>query len=216
MISREALIAWAAVAVVVLLCAIVITARIVGTAPRPARAVPRRDDGGTADQARTAPATELYPGIPDTHLLCTCPMVDAPGGAIPLRDWLKHLAGADAWSVVVSRFYARASSDPEIAAYFTDVDMPQLQRHFLAAIMIVTGQGVTAGVVRRMREAHTEVRDSRAVPITGEIWDAVVAILVGVLSEMHTPPATLVALGSTIAPLRAAIVVEPETSAPGA
>jgi hypothetical protein len=30
-------------------------------------------------------------------------MVDAPGGAMPLRDWLKHLVGVDMWPVVVSR-----------------------------------------------------------------------------------------------------------------
>jgi hypothetical protein len=42
-------------------------------------------------------------------------MVDAPGGAMPLRDWLKHLVGVDMWPVVVSRPYTRAAADLEIA-----------------------------------------------------------------------------------------------------
>ena len=74
-----------------------------------------------------------------------------------MRDWLRHLAGPDAWSEVVSRFYNRAATDPDITGYFTGVDLARLQRHFLAALMIVTGQGVTVGVVRRMHAAHAGV-----------------------------------------------------------
>ena len=105
------------------------------------------------------PVPDLFPGVPDTHLLTTCPTVDTPDGPLPLRDWLRHFAGADAWSQVVSRFYTRAAADPDIAGYFTRVDIDQLQRHFLAALMIVTGQGVTVGVVRRMHTAHATVRN---------------------------------------------------------
>ena len=83
----------------------------------------------------------LYPGKLDTDLITKCSMVDAPGGAMPLRDWLKHLAVVDAWPVVVSRPYTRAAAYPEIPEYFRGVHMEQPQRHFLAALMIVMGQG---------------------------------------------------------------------------
>jgi hypothetical protein len=89
----------------------------------------------------------------DTDLITKCPMVDAPGGPVPLRDCLKHLAVVDAWPVVVSRLYTRAAADPEIPEYFRGVHMEQPQRHFLATLMIVIGQGDTVGVVSRMREA---------------------------------------------------------------
>ena len=36
-----------------------------------------------------------FTGKLDTDLITKCPMVDAPGGAMPLRDWLKHLVGVD-------------------------------------------------------------------------------------------------------------------------
>jgi hypothetical protein len=51
----------------------------------------------------------------DTDLITKCPMVDAPGAAMPMRDWLKHLVGVDMWPVVVSRLYTRAAANPEIA-----------------------------------------------------------------------------------------------------
>jgi hypothetical protein len=44
-----------------------------------------------------------FPGMPDKRLLIACPTVEAPDGPMPLRDWLRHFAGADAWSQVVSR-----------------------------------------------------------------------------------------------------------------
>jgi hemoglobin len=170
-------------------------------------------DAGPAVTVVPVPAPELFPGVPDTHLLTECPMVDAPGGPMPLRDWLRHFAGVDAWSEVVSRFYTRAAADPDIAGYFTGVDMARLQRHFLAALMIVTGQGVTVGVVRRMQAAHAAVRNTHGVPITDATWNAVIGVLAGVLGELGTPPATLVALATTIAPIRTAIVTEPQVPA---
>jgi hemoglobin len=140
-------------------------------------------------------------------------MVDAPDGPTPLRDWLRHLAGPDAWSEVVSRFYDRAAADPDIAGYFTGVDLARLQRHFLAALMIVTGQGVTVGVVRRMHAAHAGVCTPTGQPITEATWNATIGVLAGVLAELGTPPATLIALATTIAPIRAAIITEPHVPA---
>lgn len=161
------------------------------------------------DLYRSAVKPNLYPGIPDTHVITECPMVDAAVGPTPLRDWLRHFSGVDAWSIVVARFYTRAAADPDIIDYFVGADMEQLQRYLLAAMMIVTGQGVTVGLVRRMQEAHADVRNSHGEPITAATWDGVIGVLAGVLGDLGTPPATLVALATTIAPIRAAIVVEP-------
>jgi truncated hemoglobin YjbI len=176
---------------------------------------PRRNDAADHDLTGVTllPRPELFPGVPETHVLTDPPRVAAPGASEPLRDWLRHFAGIDAWPVAVSRFYTRAAADPAIAVYFARVDMEKLQRHFLAALMIVTGQGVTVGVVRRMRDAHATVRNGAGAPITGEVWDATIGVLAEVLGELGTPPATLVALATTIAPIRAAIVGEPEVAA---
>ena len=168
-----------------------------------------RGDLPIATEAAVPPVRmpDLFPGVPDTHLLTSCPTVDLPDGPMPLRDWLRHFAGPDAWSQVVLRF-ARAAADPNIAG--TRVDIDQLQRHFLAALMIVSGQGVTVGVVRRMHTAHAAVRNTTTgQPITDTTWNAVIGDLAGVLGELRTPPATLVALATTLAPIRAAIVSEP-------
>jgi truncated hemoglobin YjbI len=110
---------------------------------------------------------------------------------MPLRDWLRHFAGPDAWSQVVLRFYARAAADPNIAGYFTRVDIDQLQRHFLAALMIVSGQGVTVGVVRRMHTAHAAVRNTTTgQPITDTTWNAGIGALAASSAswERHRPP----------------------------
>jgi hypothetical protein len=76
--------------------------------------------------------SELYPDLPAEHVLARCPMVDMLGESSPLRDWLRHFAGVDAWPLVVERFYERAAHEPLITDYFRDVDMNKLQRHFLA------------------------------------------------------------------------------------
>jgi hypothetical protein len=53
----------------------------------------------------------------------------------------------------------------------------------------------------------------RCEPIDAATWDRVIGVLADVLSELRTPPATLVALVTTIAPIRAAIVTTPEVPA---
>jgi hypothetical protein len=118
-------------------------------------------------------------------------MVDAPGGAMPLRDWLKHLAVVDAWPVVVCRLYTRAAADPEIPEYFRGVHMEQPQRHFLATLMIVIGQGGHRG--RRIANAgshsgHSGVRNSRRADQRSHLG-RMIGVLGGVLGELGTPPA---------------------------
>jgi hypothetical protein len=69
-------------------------------------------------------------------------MVDAPGYAMPMRDWLKHPVGVDMWPVVVSR----AADDPEIAESERDATnkrCPLLPDHWLHA-----GRGVPLAAER--------------------------------------------------------------------
>jgi hypothetical protein len=111
------------------------------------------------------------------------------------------------WDEVVAEFYRRAASYPHIAAYFTGVDLDQLQRHFTATMVLVTNSGLTARAVQRMTIAHAAVRTPAGAPITGEVYDQVVAILVEVLVEHGVPDHAITGLARVIDPLRAAIVV---------
>jgi truncated hemoglobin YjbI len=47
-------------------------------------------------------------------------------------DLAVWVVGDNAWRDVVADFYPKAAANPAIAAYFTDVDMAALQRHFSA------------------------------------------------------------------------------------
>lgn len=142
------------------------------------------------------------------------PQVPSRDGQVDnVRDFLlHHTHGRYTWAHAVSRFYDRAAADPQIASYFHDVDMAQLQRHFTAAISMVTSRGLSAKTLVRMAEVHDRVRDRDGRPITGEVYDKTVSILVGVLLEMGVPRRAVEELGEVVAPLRRAIVGEDETS----
>ncbi|MGF1647338.1 MAG: hypothetical protein ACFCVF_10535 [Kineosporiaceae bacterium] len=155
-------------------------------------------------------STDPYGGLPDSHLLVPAPTVATRDGRVPLADWLPRETGRDGvWAEVVAQFYARAAAAPAVADYFAGFDMDRLQRHFLAALVMVTGRGLTVGTVRRMGAAHIDVRDSAGRPVTADIWTAVLATLTGILTEHRVPRTTLTHLAAALAPLRAAIVAEP-------
>ena len=124
-----------------------------------------------------------------------------------VRDWLRHYTNHEhAWNGVVAEFYRRAASYPAVASYFAGVDMPRLQRHFVAALVVVTSNGLTARTVRAMTVAHAPVRNRDGVPITGAVYDQVVDVLVEVLVEHGVPGPAIDELARVIDPLRAAIV----------
>jgi truncated hemoglobin YjbI len=149
---------------------------------------------------------QLYRGEPPSRILAPGPTVDTPTGRVSLLEWLIHLRGAEVWASVVATFYQRAAADPQVAAYFTGIDLVDLQRHFIRALKIIAEHGVTVGLVRNLHQRHANVRNKSGEPITGDIWDTVVAVLATVLAEQGVPPRTLVVLATTLAPLRAAIV----------
>jgi truncated hemoglobin YjbI len=140
---------------------------------------------------------------PHRRLLTPPPMV----GDLPLRDWLVHYSvhGDQVWPSVVATFYARAAAVPEIADYFAGTDMARLQQHFARALTMLTGEGLSAGTLRRLQDAHLPVTNSRGTGITPAVYDAAVETLLDVLAEHGAPRTALSQLAVTVEPLREAI-----------
>jgi truncated hemoglobin YjbI len=134
---------------------------------------------------------------------------------VTLKEWLVHHTRREGvWGEVVAEFYTRAAADAHVAPYFAGVDLDDLRRHFLAALLLVADKGLTVGTVRKMHDRHAAVRNLRGEPITGEIYDRVVATLGQIVSEILTtagfprPEPVVTQLVATVAPLRGAIVAE--------
>lgn len=163
---------------------------------------PRQAAGTTADR---------HSGLRAGHLLAEPPMVDTSVGEVTLRDWLLHFSGHDLlWPRVASAFNERAAADPAILSYFTDGDLFQVQRHFIATLVLLTGDGISVGTLRAMRSAHSPVRNARGEPITGIVYDAATAALFDVLVDEGVPDATLDDLAGVVAVLRNAIASRAE------
>jgi truncated hemoglobin YjbI len=166
---------------------------------------------------RSAPAedgaVDLYAGYPDHHLLTAPPTIATSSGPVTLGDWLIHYntKGDQVWPTVVATFYERAAAIPTVADYFTRADMARLQRHFVRALTIVVSRGLTVGMVRRIQKAHLSTRNSQGGGISSEIYETVMGILVGVLLEEGVPRSTIEQLAVVIAPLRDAIVRDPQS-----
>lgn len=153
--------------------------------------------------------TDPYPGLGDDHLLHAAPSVrGSDGSTVVLADWLRKQAGEGVWAAAVAEMYSRAASVPMLADYFGGVDMPALQRHFVAAIVMVSGRGLDVGTVRRMGAAHAHIRNSQGQPITGEAFDAVIATLAGILTENGVPGPTVQQVGTLAGHFRPVIAVD--------
>jgi hypothetical protein len=145
-----------------------------------------------------------------SDLLAPPPMI----GGDTLRDWLIHYRKApEAWADVTREFYRRAAAAPAVADYFVGVDWPQLQRHFTAALILITHTGVTRDLPATASRWHHGVRNSHGDPITPQVYDAVINTLVGVLRDFDVPEDALAQLGRTVAPFRMAIARERVPSA---
>lgn len=159
-----------------------------------------------APRQATGTTSDRYSGLRAGHLLAEPPMVDTPVGEVTLRDWLLHFSGRDLlWPRVASAFYERAAADPTVLSYFADGDLLHVQRHFVATLVMLTGDGISVGTLRAMRSAHSPVRNARGEPITGIVYDAVTAVLFDVLADEGVPDATLDDLADVVAVLRNAI-----------
>lgn len=127
-----------------------------------------------------------------------------------LRDWLQHYTKRS-WPDAVREFYGRAASDPEIAPYFHGVALPALQRHFTAAIVLLTNTGLTKGTLRHLAHRHANVRTPDGTPITAEVYNKTVGVLIDILTEWGVPRYALADLSRLIEPLRE-VIVTPATA----
>ena len=114
----------------------------------------------------------------------------------------ESIGGAPAVRAAVDDFYARVLADPQLAPFFTDVDLQHLtahQRAFIAAA--IGGSEIYRG--RDMAAAHARLA------ITDADFDAVVAHLVDTLTALGVPEETIGQIGGALAPLRGDIVTVP-------
>lgn len=144
---------------------------------------------------------------PDPHptdVLAPPPMIDG----VSLRTWLvhHHPSREHVWPEVVAEFYDRAAAVPAVFSYFHGVDLDVLRSHFTAALVIVTHAGATRGAVDLVATRHGGVRNAAGVPITSDVYDAVIGTLVAVLRDARVPEHALAQLGETVAPFRAPIL----------
>jgi hypothetical protein len=148
-----------------------------------------------------------FADLPDEHVLASAPTVPPTDDGLVLYDWLRKEAGDGVWEEIVTEMYDRAAAVPMVASYFGGVDLAELQRHFLAALVMLTGRGLTVGAVRRMGNAHLPVHNESGQPISGDAYDAVVATLAGILLARGVPRDTMGQVGALVEPLREVIVV---------
>lgn len=88
----------------------------------------------------------------------------------------ERLGGRDAIEAVVDEFYDRVLTDPQLASYFSDVDMDQQRTHQTAFISAVAG-GPAEYDGDDMREAHDHLDLSAAdfASVAGHLDDALAA-----------------------------------------
>jgi hemoglobin len=97
---------------------------------------------------------------------------------ISLPTDYERIGGAPAVSAVVDRFYQRLLDDPDLAHFFTTVDLPRLKRHQVLLISQVLG-GPAEYSGRELGEAHAGLH------ITGPDFKGVVTHLIDVLREVN-------------------------------
>lgn len=109
------------------------------------------------------------------------------------------IGGGPAVRAAVDDFYARLLADPQLAPFFTGVDLQHLKAHqraFIAAA--IGGSEIYQG--RDMAAAHAGLE------ITDADFDAVVGHLAATLTALGVPDETIGQIGGALAPLRGDIV----------
>lgn len=101
------------------------------------------------------------------------------------------IGGGRAVSALVDRFYELVLSDPELAGFFTDTDLPRLKRHQVLLISQVLG-GPADYSGRDLREAHAGKQISSA------DYGRVGAYLVTALQEAAVPPDVIGRVGAVL------------------
>ncbi|GAA3782020.1 group I truncated hemoglobin [Micromonospora maritima] len=92
----------------------------------------------------------------------------------------ERIGGAAAVKSAVELFYDKVLADPELAGYFTDVNMTEQRRHLALMLAVVLG-GPNEYTGRGLAEAHQPLR------ITGEHYAKVGQHLTATLVELGVP-----------------------------
>jgi hemoglobin len=110
-----------------------------------------------------------------------------------------EIGGRDGVAVAVDTFYDHVMADDVLAPYFGATDMSRQKRHLRTFLAAAVG-GPERYQGRDMGAAHAGLR------ITEDAFDRVVGHLVATLTGLGVAPATIAAIGATLAPLRTRIV----------
>lgn len=148
----------------------------------------------------------LFADLPVGHRLTSPPTIRVRAQDVPLQDWLRYYADGNAWSGVIQSVSDRISGDRELQAFFGQMDRTTLQRHVMSTVMMLTGEGVTVGAVRRMADAHLQFVQAGGEPVTEPVWNRLAATFANALREHMVPESAISSLDATTAPLRSVIV----------
>ena len=117
----------------------------------------------------------------------------------PRQSDYERIGGGPAVSSVVTRFYDLVLADPQVAPFFTGVDMAALKRHQVLLISQVMG-GPASYDGRDLKTAHARLR------IGANEFAAVVAHLVTALQEASVPDEVIGRVGEALEASEADIV----------
>lgn len=92
----------------------------------------------------------------------------------------ERIGGATSVKAAVELFYDRVLADPQLAGYFTDVDMVEQRRHLALMLTVVLG-GPNEYAGRGLAEAHQPLR----IPLAHYVM--VGGHLVATLTELGVP-----------------------------
>lgn len=114
-----------------------------------------------------------------------------------------RLGGTDTVTAAVDEFYDRVLHDPELAFYFSGVDIGRLKRHQVLLFTQLLG-GPEGYNGRTLEVAH------RGLGITDAHFDRVAGHLISVLRDAGAPEDTIAAVGGIVGGVRGDIVADGE------
>lgn len=128
-----------------------------------------------------------------------------------LKDWVQHYSmGRYSWSDVGAEVYRQALASPLVAPYFDGMPVEDIQRKFIATMVVLTSQPVRQSMVDRMARKHRNVMTPSGEPITEDVFNAVINVVVTVLTRAGVSDKGITELGEIVEVFRPAIL-KPET-----
>ncbi|GAA4116449.1 hypothetical protein GCM10022415_13490 [Knoellia locipacati] len=179
------------------------------TDPPPPAAAPEPASSPAPVAPPTLPTTDpalLFADQPIGHRLSTAPTLRLGTQEVPLQEWLRYYADGDAWSGVIQSITDRITGDEQLRPWFGGMDKETLRRHVMTTMMMLAGEGVTVGALRRLAGAHLDFVRAGGEPVTAPVWARLAATLANALREHRVPESAIRGVEVTAAPLRSAIV----------